>query len=174
MTSELRARVLAALRADGTACFVRDARDDQALWVTDYPMHATATDAARERLLALNVCYWLDEQSRLWQLDLTAEGYARLCEGLPTQPPPMPCDDRLHYAYALCRLLLLHPAPLADQPLAPLRRVLKLYDGADERMLHAIPPLNELCAALLRQHQPLPTAAGRALALWLHQKEDKA
>lgn len=165
MTSELKARAYEAMREIGKECFLRDARSDDALWASDLPRHTDALSPVQERLLALQVSCRLDEAARLWYLDLTLEGYRALTDGMPTELPPMPDDDRLHPAYALCRLLLLHPAPLDQQPLAPLRRVLKLAGG--EKLLGAIPALHAECAARLREHAPLPHAAGRALAQWL-------
>ena len=106
------------------------------------------------------------------RLDWTAEAWRSRLEGLPAQPPPLPANEELHPAYALCRLLLMHPAPLERQPMEMVRRVLKLtaQDGALKR---AIPALHGLCAQRLRRGEALPSAAGGILAAWLAGQERK-
>ena len=79
---------------------------------------------------------------------------------LPLQRcPPFPTREEDFAAYALCRLLLLHPAPLSrpahgaeSGPYGSGR-----YDPENLKALH------ETCAALLRQGKPLPTLGGQLL-----------
>ena len=171
MLCELRTQIAQAL---GDRCFLRWSRDDDSLWVSDLPRRSGELGATEEHLLAMGVRCSLYEQTRLWSIDLTLERYRALVEAMPSDITPLPRDDRLHAVYSLCRLLLLHPAPLEDQPLWPLRCVLKRMEGSDQAMLDAIPRIHESCAAWLRKGQPLPTAAGRALLQWLLKKEEQA
>lgn len=159
---------------DGERCFLRRSFTDDALWVSDLPRRTGDTDVLRDierRLMRLDIQCRTYDGSGLWRLDLTMDGYAALVRGLPLAPPPLPIDDALHPAYALCRLLCLHPAPLHAQPLEPLRAALKRMDGAPQAMLQIIQPTHIRCAELLRLKQPLPSAMGGALALWLMDRE---
>ena len=171
--NELRDRAFALLWQANGACFLHDAREDDALWVTDLPARTAELEGVRASLNALGVTCRLDASRRLWRLDPSCERYAEALAKLPNEPPPFPNDDRLRPAYALCRLLWLHPAPLAAQPMEPIRRVIKLSQGATDPMLRAVPRLHAECAALLRERLPLPHAAGRVLSLWIQKEEQR-
>lgn len=139
------------------------------LFVSDLPKHASPEVLGRvvQSLEQAGFVCKHDRDQELLFLDASLPRYERLLRGLPIALPPLPRNDRLHPAYALCSLLLLHPAPLADQPLEPLRRVLKLTEAAASPLLQAIPALHEECALLMRERKPLPHAAGQVLAAWL-------
>lgn len=161
--------------AAGADCFIRRSRGDDALWASDLPRRLRDAEALRDAERRMNEAGALcrtDERACLWYIDLCGEKYAKLVGALPTEPPPIPRDDGLHAVYALCRLLLCHPAPLSEQPLAPLRAVLKRFDLPRAQMTALAPELHGTCAERLRKHQALPSAAGGALALWLS-REDK-
>ena len=79
----------------------------------------------------------------------------------------MPRDEALHPAYALSRLLLLHPAPVERQPMAQVREVAKLAAGAPGPLLAAVPALAGEAARRLRMGMPLAEGAGRVLADWI-------
>ena len=156
----------------GGKCFVRICSDDGALWISDVPRLGIDLPALRERLERRGLAVLPDASRALCRLDWTAEAWRSRLEGLPAQPPPLPANEELHPAYALCRLLLMHPAPLERQPMEMVRRVLKLtaQDGALKR---AIPALHGLCAQRLRRGEALPSAAGGILAAWLAGQERK-
>ena len=98
----------------------------------------------------------------LWRLDWTQTSYEALAAALPHEPPPFPTAADMEERYALCRLLLLHPAPLQDQPMALNRRVIKLTGESLPR--GAISEIHQTCAALLRQGKPLPSLAGGVIS----------
>ena len=146
--------------------FMRQPNENHSLWVSDLPRRTDAftTEAAMRSLRAHGFPCECHASSRLLAIDLSLERYDALLNTLPQVPPPMPADDRLHPAYALCRLLLLHPSPLSAQPLAPLRLLLH---AAPEIPFDSLPALHRECAAWLRAGQPLPHAAGQVLATLL-------
>lgn len=156
----------------GGKCFVRICSDDSALWISDLPRLGIALPALQERFARQGLAVLPDASRALCRLDWTAEAWQSRLEGLPSQPPPLPANAELHPAYALCRLLLMHPAPLERQPMEMVRRVLKLTvrDGALKR---AIPALHSLCAQRLRRGEALSSAAGGILAAWLAGQEQK-
>ncbi len=113
-----------------------------------------------------------DVQARLWRLDWTPERWRQALDALPMDMPALPTRQALHGAYALCRLLLGHPAPLMEQPMHMLRCVLKRIQQGEDALLRDVPALYAQSAARLRMHQPLPYDAGRVLAAWLGQQEE--
>lgn len=164
-----------ALRASGAeGSFLRLSRDDQALWVTDLPRRRVPLDEAEALLNALNVECALDERTGLWRLNWTLAGWMNALASLPTEPPALPKEDELHPAYALCRLLLFHPAPLERQPMERLCQMAKLAQGPREALMRSLPACYGDAAARLRLGQPLPSAAGRILASWLKQAAPKS
>ncbi len=154
-------------------CFVRRFQGDGALFVCDLPRRG-APGLVSEALAGLTglgfVC--VTPASRgLLLLDASPARYEALLEPLPLSPPPLPAREELHPAYALCRLLLAHPAPFAPQPLGPLRQMLKWMDTLPPGpFLREVAGLHEQCAGLLREHRPLPHGAGRLLAAWLFEQ----
>ena len=85
-----------------------------------------------------------------------------VADALPATLPAFPAQEEDFAAYALCRLLLLHPAPLSRQPME-LNRALWLWTVRPG----SLKALHETCAALLRQKKPLPTLGGQLLAAGL-------
>lgn len=151
----------------GAPCFLRRDAADGALFVSDLPRKADApaVEAAQAALERCGFASWTE--GGLLRVDATLARYEALLAALPDAPPSLPDDDALHPAYALCRLWLSRPAaPLAEQPLEPLRCVLKRLESRAE-LLRQVPRLHGESAALLRRHAPLSYAAGRVLAEWL-------
>ncbi len=168
LVEPLRQECYGLLARDDTRCFLHRSEDDCSLFVSDLPRRVT--DAAlNDTLLALDRAgYKAWVRQGLVHVDASLPKWETVLSPLPLQPPPLPHNDLLHPAYALCRLLLLHPAELNLQPLGPLREMVKWADPLTLKpCLTHIPKLHEHCALLLRQGQPLPHAAGRVLAAWL-------
>lgn len=160
--------VYEALReATGASCFVRLCMDHGALWVSDLPRRTDRLAPALEALEALGIKNEPDPETGLWRLDWTAESWRERLDRLPDRPPALPRDEALHPAYALCRLLLLHPAPVERQPMAQVREVAKLAAGAPGPLLAAVPALAGEAARRLRMGMPLAEGAGRVLADWI-------
>lgn len=159
-------------RCGGTRRFFLRLNDgDDALWVTDWPMRATGEVAqVIDALAQIKLGCRTEHSPRLWKIDFFHEGYQALLHGLPQTPPPLPMDDSLHPALALCRLWLSHPAPFEKQPLPPLRRVLKCTCQPRAVMLRAISGLHEQTAVQLRNGGCISHAAGRVLAQWLKEQ----
>lgn len=160
--------VYEALReATGASCFVRLCMDHGALWVSDLPRRTDRLAPALEALEALGIKNEPDPETGLWRLDWTAESWRERLDRLPDRPSALPRDEALHPAYALCRLLLLHPAPVERQPMAQVREVAKLAAGAPGPLLAAVPALAGEAARRLRMGMPLAEGAGRVLADWI-------
>lgn len=147
---------------------VRRAKDDAGLLVVSLPPLSRPSQHSASHLSLLGyACRW-DHARNLLFINPTAEMLDRLFDCYPKAPPPLPKEEAFHPAYALCRLLFLHPSPIPLQPLAPLYRVLKLMDAAPEELfLRAIPEIHANCAVRLRQRSPLPSLMGPLLANWL-------
>lgn len=150
--------------------FLRLDSDDHALWACDLPRRTQVLETVKNALGELSVVCIVDEKNRLWHMDWTKERYDRVLGGLPGTAPPLPEDDALHTTYALCRLLLCHPAPLGVQPCEALRRVLKLCAGNRAQLIKAVPQIHAESAERLRRGLPLANAAGRVLAGWLSEQ----
>ena len=160
--------VYEALRSAADApCFVRLCLDHGALWVSDLPRRTGRLVSAMAALDALGVRYETDSATGLWRLDWTAEGWRERLDQLPDRPPALPYNEALHPAYALCRLLLFHPAPVERQPMAQVREMAKLAAGAPGPLLAAVPALTGEAARCLRMGLPLAEGAGRVLADWI-------
>ena len=150
--------------------FLRRSLTHDCLWVSDL---SRRVDARHLKLLAKALenqgfFIFFTEETQLLGIDLSREGYAALLQNFPILPPLLPANEFLHPAYALCRLLLSHPVPFEQQPLAPLREILKAVSAPEElTLLQRIPSLSQQCAQRLREKNPLPHAAGRVLAEWL-------
>ncbi len=153
--------------AAGAPCFVRLCMDHGALWVSDLPRRTDRLAPALSALVALGIRCDTDPTTGLWRLDWTAEGWRERLERLPDCLPALPRDEALHPAYALCRLLLLHPAPVERQPMAQVREMAKLTAGAPGPLLAAVPALTGEAARCLRMGLPLAEGAGRVLADWI-------
>lgn len=153
--------------AAGAPCFVHLCMDHGALWVSDLPRRTDRLAPALSALVALGIRCDTDPTTGLWRLDWTAEGWRERLERLPDCLPALPRDEALHPAYALCRLLLLHPAPVERQPMAQVREMAKLAAGAPGPLLAAVPALTGEAARCLRMGLPLAEGAGRVLADWI-------
>ena len=160
--------VYEALReAAGAPCFVRLCTDHGALWVSDLPRRTDRLAPALAALETLGVKNEPDPETGLGRLDWTAESWRERLDRLPIHPPALPRAEALHPSYALCRLLLLHPAPVERQPMAQVREVAKLAAGAPGPLLAAVPALAGEAARRLRMGMPLAEGAGRVLADWI-------
>ena len=84
--------------------------------VSDLPRRTGRLVSAMAVLDALGVRYETDPATGLWRLDWTAESWRDRLDRLPACLPALPREEALHPAYALCRLLLLHPARLKASP----------------------------------------------------------
>lgn len=153
--------------ATGAPCFVRLCTDHGALWVSDLPRRTERLTPATAALDALGISCRTDPATSLWRLDWTAEGWRERLDRLPDRTPALPRDEALHPAYALCRLLLLHPAPVERQPLEQVREIVKLAAGAPGPLLAAVPMLTGEAARRLRMGLPLAEGGGRVLADWI-------
>ena len=89
-----------------------------------------------------------------------------MADALPATLPAFPAQEEDFAAYALCRLLLLHPAPLSRQPME-LNRALWLWTVRPG----SLKALHETCAALLRKGKPLPTLGGQLLNVHLQNQK---
>ena len=164
-------RAYAILSAHGAArFFLRRSLGNHCLWVSDLPRYGAEDlwKAAATELHSQGFLCVLQPEARLLEIDLALEAYEKLLAPLPQNPPELPAHSAYHPAYALCRLLLLHPAPLKSQPMEPLRDILKAEAQGNPAVLSSrVPALHEQCAQWLRTGQPLPYAAGQVLAAWL-------
>lgn len=153
-------------------CFVRLCMDHDALWVSDLPRRTERLNPALSALESLGLRCETDPATGLWRLDWTAEGWRERLDQLPDRPPALPYNEALHPAYALCRLLLFHPAPVERQPMAQVREVAKLAVGAPGVLLAAVPALAGEAARCLRMGTPLAEGAGRVLADWIARMDE--
>lgn len=170
-----REAVYEALCANGTrGCFLRLSRDDRALWVTDFPIRQKETAEAEEALRMMDVEWEPDGASGLWRLNWTPAGWRRALAPLPKEPPPLPSEETLHPAYALCRLLLCHPAPLEVQPMERLCQMAKAAQGPMEALTRMLPAFHSDAAKRLRMGQPLPFDAGRILAARIAEADSRS
>lgn len=156
----------------GCKPMLRLCRDDDSLWICDLPRRLSGEQAAQtaETLAEKGYAVQLDEQSRLWKIDLpvTDQLYAFCSDaGL------LPQKEALHPAYALLRLLTAHPFSVETQPQDLLRAVLKLTARPLGDNRQAIENLHQQCAALLNRRQPLPAAASAALAQSIRKEEQQ-
>lgn len=164
-----------ALRTYGNApCFLRVSLTNDALWVCDLPRRSADPSGAQKALETLGVVCRMDAHARLWRLDASQERYAAWNAALPKDVPALPEDDRLHEAYALCRLLLLHPSPIECQPMDWNRAALKQSTATALDMERFVAPAHAACAGLLRSNAPLPSMAGGVLAQWLVRQPSNA
>ncbi len=140
----------------GAPCMLRVGREDDCLFVTDAPKRLSdAADAARDALEAEG---WdVRVLGGLWRLDLRAERWHRFIRSVPREEGPDPMAASLQL-YSLAKRLTKAPVPAEDQPLLPLRVLLKALDsGRKEAVLRFFPPY---LAVLLREKKPMPEAAG--------------
>ena len=165
-------RRLYGLLPEHAHCFVRICADDRALWVSDLPRRMPECGALKAELEreGFNIC--ADDEAQLWYVDWTKQRWIEILSELPVTLPPLPVQEKDHGVYALCRLCLLHPAPLAEETMPALRRVCKLTAETPDKMRRAIRALHEETALQLRRGKPVAHAAGRVLAAWLLEHAD--
>ena len=151
-------------------CFVRVCDDDGALWVSDLPRKYENHPSLIPGLADEGFSVRLDEKSRLWYVDWTQERWLKTLETLPLEMPLFPQKSELHEIYALCRLLLAHPAPLDDTQLPMLRRTAKWTVQQPGALSGSVQAAYEEAALRLREGKPVAHAAGRILAGWLYEQ----
>ena len=149
-------------------CFVRICDTDQALWVSDLPRRMPDAAQLSEKLAAQGFVCHLDENTRLWYIDWTAQRWEEMLSACPGSLPEFPLEECYHAAYALCRLWMLHPSEHKNLPV--IRRVVKLVCEPESKVLSAIAPLHAQAAADLRSGRPFAFDAGRVLAGWLNER----
>lgn len=147
---------------------LRLSRTDDCLWICDLPRRMEAWGAVAEKLKAEGFTVWLNEQDRLWRIDLPLTD--RLFRSDPA-PVPLPGKADLHMLYSLYRLLLAHPAKEAEQPMPLVRALLKLTLLSPDERSHAVDRLHGLCAQRVNRRQPLPSAAAAALMQTIQREE---
>lgn len=148
-------------------CFLRVCDDDGALWVSDFPRKHENHQALTGMLSEAGFSVRTDNQSLLWYVDWTHERWQELMQRLPERLPAFPENEQYHELYALCRLLMLHPAPVEKEHLPMLRRILKLTAERPQSLLKSARRLHEETACRLRKKQTAAYAAGRLLSAWL-------
>lgn len=151
-------------------CFVRVCDSNDALWVSDLP-RKTDDLSGLESLLEQNgfTCR-IDHDARLLYADWTQNRWKAMLSSFPPTLPAFMQNDRYHAAYALCRLWLSHPSDLSSDTLPAVRRMLKLTQQPEEKMLKSISSLHEEAAVQLRTGKPTAYAAGCILAKWLNER----
>ena len=142
-------------------CMLRVCRDGGCLFVTDYP--ARCPENAGRARCALEADGWdVVPSGRLWRLDPGKEMWRAFIRCVPREELPDPLRVSLPL-YSLAVRLTRTPSAAEDQPVAPLRLLIKAVDtGRADEVLRAFPPL---LSALLREKKPLPEAAGWTL-IW--------
>ncbi len=138
------------------------------LLISDYPRHGEAekvTQAIEKAGFTVSV------ENGLARLDGTWETYEALLRDW-REPPAFVPKEESRYLYALAKRLCRAETPWKQQPLAPLRLVLKCLDAGDwETLEDKLPPM---IALLQREHRPLPSAAGILLLRSLDEKGENA
>ena len=135
---------------------LRISREDDCLFVTDAPKRLS--DAAAAALAALQAVGWdVRPVGDLWRLDLREDRWCSFIRSVPRENGPDPMKASLPM-YSLAKRLTKAPVPAEDQPLLPLRVLLKALDsGKAEAVLRFFP---SYLAGLLREKRPMPEAAG--------------
>lgn len=153
LLKDLRGEVRQKLNAP---CMLRVGREDDCLFVTDAPKRLSdAAAAARDTLEAGG---WdVRPVGGLWRLDLGKDRWRSFIRSVPREEGPDPMVASLQL-YSLAKRLTKAPVPAENQPLLPLRVLLKAVDsGKAEAVLRFFPPY---LAVFLRGKKPMPEAAG--------------
>ena len=138
------------------------------LLISDYPRHGNAEEVTRAIEQA---GFTVSVENGLARLDGTRETYKCLLRDCQ-EPPLFEPHEESRYLYALAKRLCRAQTPWEQQPLAPLRLVLKCLDAGDwDTLEDKLPPM---IALLQREHQPLPSAAGILLLRALDEKGENA
>lgn len=149
-----------------SGCFLRFSDTPEGLLVCDLPRRGGDLSGAEELLTRLGWRLLPERRPGLWLLDRTEAVWQDIAGSLALELPAFPEREENFAAYSLCRLLLLHPAPPAVQPME-LNRALWLWTARSGNLK----PLHETCAALLRQGKPLPTLGGQLLNVHLQNQK---
>ena len=115
----------------------------------------------------------ITEKDGLWFLDSRAGDYEKLDSALPEDMPENLPEEKYMDIWALCHMLSGHASIAACQPLWAVRRTLKAIEAGDKQVLSLSESLPPRLAVLLRQKEPLPSLAGKLLAIWLREKMRK-
>ena len=158
------------LIAKENRCFVRVCDSNDALWVSDLPRKTDDLAGAENLLLQNGFMCHLDVQTQLLYVDWTQNRWKEMLSSFSSALPALPQSDRYHAAYALCRLWLSHPSDLSPDTLPAMRRMLKLTQQPQEKLLKSISSLHEEAAVQLRTGKPTAYAAGCILAKWLNER----
>ena len=153
--------------------FVRVDRSDEALWISDLPRRMENVQDLGKKLLEAGFACRLDGKTRLWYIDWTERRWEEMLAPYPHALPPLPAADRLHPVYALCRLWMLHPSDRTPENLPMVRRVLKLMNEPEEKLLASVAAMHAQAAANLRSGIPSAYDAGRLLAGWLRERRSE-
>ena len=165
--SEEKAALYEALQAfQSNGFFLRYSDTPEGLLVCDLPRRGGDLSGAEAALTRLGWRLLPEKKPGLWLLDRTEPAWQAMADALPATLPAFPAQEEDFAACSLCRLLLLHPAPPAVQPME-LNRAIWLWTArsGDLKSLH------ETCAALLRQGKPLPTLGGQLLNVHLQNQK---
>ena len=151
-------------------CFVRLCGDDSALWVSDLPRRANC-DGLVEKLR--NEGFEVRIADGLLYADWTEKNRQKYLSALPTELPALPLRPELHEAYALCRLLLLHPSEEKNRHMPMLRQMVKLTLRQPSDLFRAVRRMHEETAVSIRNGHAAASDAGRVLADWLQHYADE-
>jgi len=154
-------------------CFVRICDTDDAMWVSDLPRKTDDLSDAQSALWQNGFVCRFDKDTRLLYADWSENRWAEMLSNFPHTPPRFPQSDRYHAAYALCRLWLSHPSAFTPDTLPAVRRLIKLMQQPEEKILKSLLPLHEEAAVQLRMGLPAAHAAGWILAKWLNERSQK-
>lgn len=148
---------------------LRLSRSDDCFWVCDLPRRESDPSAARAALARAGFAILPHTADGLWHIDLPPED-TLFC--IQAKMPVLPQKQEQHTLYALCRLLLAHPAPLSRQPMDLVRALMKLTLLEPKETARQALRLYSLCAARLNRRQPLPAAACGLLVQTLQQEDN--
>ena len=136
-------------------CMLRVCREDDCLFVTDAPKRLSDSADART---ALEAGGWdVRPSGGLWRLDFREDRWRSFIRSVPRENGPDPMEASLQL-YSLAKRLTKAPVPAEDQPLLPLRVLLKALDSGKADAVTRFFP--SYLAVLLREKKPMPEAAG--------------
>lgn len=134
----------------GAPSLIQRDREGRALFFSDF--NRRGIQGAREKLLQAG--FTVEETAGGNLIDLSEKRYRQLYHSLPAHPLPEGGQNNL--LLSACRMLRLHPAPLLDQPLAPLQQGLLLADRGEYERLALF--MQRALANALRDKTPAPSA----------------
>lgn len=146
----------------GAPCLVQRDRAGRGLFVSDYPRRLKQDEAqtAARRLhdAGFDIRALADDMALIDWTDAQCLAYYAALPTLPLPPLKAAANPAL---WGLCRLLMQHEAPLAQQDINVLRRALRLLAPADQARLQYL--LETSLADALRERRPPPCHAARLL-----------